>query len=141
MSKHAKLSLGEIALRVNDLDRMQAFYESVVGLELIRRFSAATFLKIGDGYAGHTQIIAMFDRSADPEVLPVDPTRTSVDHIAFSVTQEDFEREKARLETLGLPMTFSDHAWIQWRSLYITDPEGNLIEWVYFDPELKSDSE
>jgi catechol 2,3-dioxygenase-like lactoylglutathione lyase family enzyme len=30
--------LGEVALRVNDLERMQAFYEKVMGLELLRRF-------------------------------------------------------------------------------------------------------
>ncbi len=30
--------LGEIALRVADLDRMQGFYQEVIGLELLRRF-------------------------------------------------------------------------------------------------------
>ena len=31
-------ALGEIALRVHDLDAMQAFYEKVLGLELMQRF-------------------------------------------------------------------------------------------------------
>jgi catechol-2,3-dioxygenase len=34
--------LGEIALRVRDLDKMQLFYEQVVGLQSMRRFEAAT---------------------------------------------------------------------------------------------------
>jgi catechol 2,3-dioxygenase-like lactoylglutathione lyase family enzyme len=33
--------LGEIALRVADLDAMQRFYREVVGLELLRRFDHA----------------------------------------------------------------------------------------------------
>jgi len=55
-------ALGEIALRVNDLERMQEFYEQVIGLELLRRFPKMVFFKIAEGYAGHTQILALFDR-------------------------------------------------------------------------------
>ena len=57
-------ALGEIALRVDDLDSMQAFYQDVIGLELMRRFPDAAFFKIADGYGGHTQILALFDRSS-----------------------------------------------------------------------------
>jgi len=39
-----------------------------------------------------------------------------------------------RLEDLGLDVTTADHAWTQWRSLYVNDPEGNIVEWVCFDP-------
>jgi catechol 2,3-dioxygenase-like lactoylglutathione lyase family enzyme len=55
--------LGEIALRVADLDAMQRFYQEVVGLELLRRFDHAAFFRIADGYGGHTQVLALFDRS------------------------------------------------------------------------------
>jgi catechol 2,3-dioxygenase-like lactoylglutathione lyase family enzyme len=51
--------LGEIALRVEDLDTMQRFYEEVIGLELIKRFDNAAFLKLADGYDGHTQVLAL----------------------------------------------------------------------------------
>jgi catechol-2,3-dioxygenase len=55
--------LGEIALRVNDLDSIQKFYEEVIGLTLMSRFPSAAFFKIADGYGGHTQVLALFDRS------------------------------------------------------------------------------
>ena len=35
---------------------------------------------------------------------------------------------------LGLDVTTAEHAWAQWRSLYVNDPEGNVIEWVCFYP-------
>ena len=44
--------LGEVALRVRDLDTMQDFYERVVGLELMKRFRASAFFKIDEGYGG-----------------------------------------------------------------------------------------
>ena len=67
--------LGEVALRVTDLDRMQAFYRDVIGLELLRRFERATFFRLGDGFGGHTQVLALFDRSADraPRTTPAEP--------------------------------------------------------------------
>jgi catechol-2,3-dioxygenase len=51
--------LGEIALRVNDLDAMQRFYEEVVGLPLMTRFPNSAFFKIAEGYGGHTQVLAL----------------------------------------------------------------------------------
>lgn len=54
--------LGEIAFRVNNLDAMQQFYEQVIGLPLMTRFPTCTFFKIADGYEGHTQVLALFDR-------------------------------------------------------------------------------
>src|SRR3954452_21295030 len=36
-------ALGEVALRVNDLDKSQVFYADVIGLELMKRFEHAAF--------------------------------------------------------------------------------------------------
>ena len=125
--------LGEIALRVNDLDAMQRFYEHVVGLELLRRVDYAAFFKIAAGYGGHTQVLALFDRLGQPGYRSLDPGRTTVDHIAFEIDLTDYEIEKARLEGLGVRVTTAEHAWVRWRSLYVDDPEGNTVEWVCYD--------
>src|SRR5271166_2647831 len=41
--------LGEIALRVKNLDAMQKFYEEVIGLPLMARDSDSAFFKIAEG--------------------------------------------------------------------------------------------
>ena len=65
MAGNSKIGgLGEVALRVNDLDASQTFYAEKIGLELMRRFPTSAFFKIADGFAGHTVILALFDRSA-----------------------------------------------------------------------------
>jgi catechol 2,3-dioxygenase len=130
--------LGEIALRVHDLDAMQRFYEGVVGLKLLRRVDHAAFFKIAAGYGGHTQVLALFDRSGQPGYRGLDPGRTTVDHIAFEIDPADYETEEARLEGLGVRVTTAEHAWVRWRSLYVYDPEGNTVELVCYDESVGS---
>jgi len=125
--------LGEIALRVNNLDAMQKFYEEVIGLPLMRRVPNCAFFKIADGYGGHVQVLALFDRSQDPGYRATDATTSTIDHIAFEISLADFAGERERLEALGLQVTTAEHAWVHWRSLYVTDPEGNEVELVCYD--------
>ena len=127
--------LGEIALRVNDLDAMQKFYEEVIGLPLMKRFPNSAFFKIADGYGGHSQILALFDRSNSPGYRGTSAATSTIDHIAFEISLSDFENELKRLRALalGLEVETAEHAWVHWRSLYVTDPEGNQVELVCYD--------
>ena len=93
-------ALGEIALRVENLDAMQAFYEDVVGLELMQRFEHATFFPIAEGYGGHTQIIALFDRSGDPDYKGIRPAHTTVDHFALPLTLQIMNRKRSAWKDL-----------------------------------------
>ena len=136
MSQGKVKALGEIALRVTDLDRMQDFYEKVVGLKLMRRFPKAAFFRIADGYAGHTQVLALFDRKNQPGYRGLNAAQTTVDHIAFTISLSDYQSEKQRLEALGVAVTTAEHPWVHWRSLYVLDPEGNEVELVCYDSSI-----
>jgi catechol-2,3-dioxygenase len=121
-------ALGEVALRVNDLDRSQAFYADVIGLPLLRRMEHAVFFSIAEGYHGHTAILALFDRQ-----IKVDQALSTIDHIAFTIDRSDYDSEKQRLESLGYTVQTAFHDWVNWRSLYIRDPDGNNVELVCHD--------
>ena len=123
-------ALGEVALRVNDLHRMKQFYQEVLGLELPGESPSTVFFRIAEGYDGHTQILALFDRSTS-----VDPERTTIDHFAFTISLSDYESEWKRLERLGVKVRTAEHEWVQWRSLVFRDPEGNWVELGY-DPSV-----
>ena len=125
--------LGEIALRVNNLDAMQRFYEEVIGLPLLTRVPNSAFFKIADGYGGHTQVLALFDRAQSPGYRGTDAATSTIDHIAFEIALTDFADERKRLEALGLQVETAEHAWVRWRSLYVTDPEGNQVELACYD--------
>jgi len=128
--------LGEIALRVENLDAMQRFYEQVIGLPLMTRFPNSAFFNIADGFGGHTQVLALFDRSQSPGYRGADAATSTIDHIAFEIPLADFEVERKRLEALGLQVETAQHAWAHWRLLYVTDPEGNQVEPVCYDASV-----
>lgn len=101
-------SLGEVALRVNNLPEMRRFYQEVLGLEVLGSSASAVLLKVADDFGGHTQVLGLFDRS-----VPVGQERTTLDHIAFTIALEDYAPEKARLEGLGLAVEAKDHEWVK----------------------------
>jgi len=129
-------ALGEIALRVTDLDALQKFYEETIGLELMKRFPNAAFFRIAEGFGGHTQVLALFDRSAEEGYRGLSTEKSTIDHIAFEIPLADFSAEKQRLEQLGLRVEAAEHAWVHWRSLYVNDPEGNEAELVCNDESV-----
>jgi catechol 2,3-dioxygenase-like lactoylglutathione lyase family enzyme len=133
--------LGEVSIRVNDLEAMQEFYEEVVGLEVLRRDESFVFFKIADGYGGHSQNLALFEASnrafLENKSLELNSDQSTLHHIALNVALEDFEAEKRRLEGLGLPVVATVHEWMHVRSLYFPDPEGNLVEFVSYDASVK----
>jgi catechol-2,3-dioxygenase len=133
--------LGEIALQVHDLEEMTRFYERVVNLELMRESGSVTFFRVAEGVEGHTQILALFDRSDAEGYGTFRPGRRNppLDHLAFAISRNDFEEEHQRLVDLGCDVSLSIHAWVGWRSMYVEDPEGNEVEWVCYEEELLDD--
>jgi catechol 2,3-dioxygenase-like lactoylglutathione lyase family enzyme len=143
--------LGEIALRVKNLNAMRRFYEDVVGLTVWRELQyppdakgqskpEVVFFKIANGYKGHTRILALFDRSPIMGYRGLDPERTTFDHLAFEISLADYEAEKERIERLGVKVRTREFPSFHWRSLFLNDPEGNAVELVCFDKTVNAQS-
>ena len=132
--------LGEVALRVEDMDEMHRFYEEIIGLELIRRDAHSAFFKIGDGFGGHTQVLALFDRSISPGFYGISTDKTTMDHFALEISLKDYDAEVSRLRQFGLDVSITTHLWVKWRSLYVSDPEGNKVEFVCLDETITSET-
>ena len=145
MSEYARpiKALGEVVLRVRNLDAMQEFYAEVVGLELLERDeNIMAFFRIAPDYEGHTQTLALFDQSGEADhrsrhYTGVDPEKSPLHHMAFTISLSDYEAEKERLQNLGLDVETVQHTWQHYRSLYITDPEGNVVEFVCYDASVR----
>ena len=120
--------LGEIALSVSDLTRSIAFYRDTIGLTLIRETETFAFLKVAEGIGGHIQVVALFKASQPPS-----PERTRLHHLAFGIERENFEAVKASLAEKKIQFWTEHHAWIEWSSIYIEDPEMNVVEFVCKD--------
>ncbi len=122
--------LGEVAIRCRDLAAMTAFYADVVGLEVIEGDYSDTivFLRVGEGFAGHTSVVALF--TAEGEEEPEAGIDSSLHHLALTVKAADLAPALAWYRAHGLEPRTAEHRWVGWDSVYVTDPEGNTVELV-----------
>jgi catechol 2,3-dioxygenase len=123
--------LGEVALRVNELEPMRVFYRDIVGLEMWREGDGFVFFRIAEAVEGHPQALVLFDREVD-----VSPAASTLDHIAFVIALGDYEQRQRQLENVGLEVAAKTFPFFHWRSLFVSDPDGNRVEFVCYDPSV-----
>lgn len=95
-------SLGEIAFRVEDMPAVRDFYERVLGLPVLGDFETSVFYDLGPAHGGHTQVFVLFDRTGTADYTPIDPARTTVDHVALTIDSSEFDAALEDLQAEGL---------------------------------------
>jgi len=132
--------LGEIVLRVNDMNLMKNFYQNILGLELMRGSEDYTFFKIAEGYGGHTQVIALFTKTNlnafNEELRDIESNRSSLHHVALEIDIKDYEGIKDLLIKQNIDFVTEVFEWVKWKSIFIKDPEKNIIEFVCYDSNI-----
>ncbi len=72
---------------------MCAFYEDVVGLEVLRREESFVFFEIAEGYGGHSQNLALFDSGEltflESKSSTLSPDQSTLHHIALNIDLEN----------------------------------------------------
>ena len=107
----------EVAIKVKELARAEAFYLEVLNLEVGIRDTNRNwiFLRAG-GEAGMV-------------VLQEDKSEWPLQHFAFTVDEADIERAAAMLRERGVEVKGPVlHEWMPAKSLYFVDPDGNDLE-------------
>ena len=115
--------LDHVAIRVRDLKRSQNWYEKVLGLttyQLPEWGDFPVFLLTG------TTGIALFPAGTDPASGLQATKGVKIDHFAFRVSKENFEKARNKYERLNLDYQFQDHAFFH--SIYTKDPDGHTVE-------------
>jgi len=137
MTKSVIRGLGEVNLWAKDLTEMRRFYVDVLGLTPIHESKRHVFLRVSDGFEGHPQLVALFNSRFEGVRVRPDITKTTLNHVAFSIPLREYASEKKRLMRLGLDVSEELHKEPHWRSMYFHDPEGNQIEFVAFDRSVR----
>jgi catechol 2,3-dioxygenase-like lactoylglutathione lyase family enzyme len=121
----------ESALYVDDLDRAEAFYGDILGLEKISRAANRhVFFRCGSG------ILLIFnpqetEKPPQPGQLAV-PSHGSrgAGHLCFRTDAAGIERWKERLASAGIAI----ESIVDWpkggQSIYFRDPAGNSLEFA-----------
>jgi catechol 2,3-dioxygenase-like lactoylglutathione lyase family enzyme len=115
--------LDHVAVAVADLDRSEAFYRDVLGLERVRPEWDPPRLMASNGSG-----MALFPAGMhDDEVVGA----PGILHFAFRVDREAFEAAQAELGERGIEFRFSDHG--QAHSIYFKDPDGHQLELTTYE--------
>jgi lactoylglutathione lyase len=107
----------EVAIRVKDLPRSEAFYRDVLGLEEGLRDARRPWVFLRAG--GQDGMI----------VLQEDKGEWPTQHIAFTVEAAHIETAAEELRQKGIAVRGPVfHAWMPATSVYFADPDGHDLE-------------
>ncbi|SMD19564.1 VOC family protein [Rhizobium sp. RU36D] len=118
------MHVGEAALRVRDLPKLKAYYQAMLGLEVISE--RADQVTLG---AGGMALLHLLSR---PDAAIEGQNQAGLYHIAFLMpTRRDLASWLVHVARTEVPLVgFADHSVSE--AVYLADPEGNGLE-VYSD--------
>lgn len=115
--------LDHVAIRVADLEASALWYEKVLGLKRYQLSEWGEFpIFLLSGKSG----IALFPANTTDIKLDPISKNVKIDHFAFNVTNENFEKAKKRYVELNLEFNIQDH--IYFDSIYTKDLDGHTVE-------------
>jgi catechol 2,3-dioxygenase len=127
---HPETDIGHVHLHVSDLERAEAFYSGILGLEVTQRgYPGALFLSAG-GYHHHVGLNTWAGQGASR------PPLEAVGMLSFALRIPDeaaWRAVLARAEAAGLEFAARDTE--QGRSTLFIDPDGNGVEVITGDAD------
>ena len=114
------------ALLSSDVEQTVRFYQDVLGFPLTDIFENRDYPGSNHFFfdIGHGNLLAFFD-FPDLGVGPYAEVLGGLHHIAISMTPEEWERAKARLDEAGVPYQSESGT-----SIYFRDPDGARLELI-----------
>jgi len=120
--------IGHVHLKVSDLNRSLAFYQGILGFQVMQRYGdSALFLSAG-GYHHHIGLNTWFSKNE-----PAAPQRSvGLFHAAIVyATRKELAGALRQLIEADYPLTgAADHGVSE--AIYLDDPDGNGVE-LYWD--------
>jgi catechol 2,3-dioxygenase-like lactoylglutathione lyase family enzyme len=115
--------LDHVAIRVADMQASARWYEKVLGLKRYQLPEWGDFpILLLSGKSG----IALFPANTTDVKLEQTSKNVKIDHFAFNVTNENFEKAKKRFIDLNLKFNIQDHHYFD--SIYTKDLDGHTVE-------------
>ncbi len=115
--------IDHVAIRARDQQESIEWYQKVLGLVI------ADFPE----WKNHPVImscgqfgVAIFPAHTNEPEINKFSKNSRIDHFAFNVSNEEFEKARLHFGAIGIEFQIQDHFYFQ--SLYAKDPDGNTVE-------------
>jgi len=115
--------LDHVAIRVKNLETSAAWYEKVLGL---KKYQLAKWGPFPIFMLSNKSGLALFPANLADKELDANSKNVKIDHFAFNVSNENFEKAKKKYISLGLEFTIQDHHY--YHSIYTKDPDEHTVE-------------
>ena len=124
----AQTRIGHVHLQVTDIDKSLAFYQGILGFQIVQRFGNQVAFVSAGGYHHHIGLNT-WNSLGGP---PARKHGAGLYHTAILYpTRADLAEALRRLAAANYPLTGSaDHGVSE--ALYLDDPDGNGVE-LYWD--------
>lgn len=135
------IAIGEISIRVENMDDMLEFYVDKLGFELRRRFeNDVAAIKLSNGVEGQVQTLTLFSKALPGNFHSyrwkgLDNNQSPLHHFALTIESSQYENLVNTLSENDIPYDSAIHRWTGWKGVYIQDPEENIIEFVCYDED------
>jgi len=115
--------LDHVAIRVKDMKVSINWYTQVLGLKKYQLEKWGEFpIFILSGKSG----VAIFPANLSHDKLNIESRNVKIDHFAFNVSKNEFEKAQKHFNSIGQAFEFQDHFYFH--SIYLIDPDGHTVE-------------
>ncbi|PTM08141.1 MAG: VOC family protein [Bacteroidetes bacterium] len=115
--------LDHVAIRVKDMTTSIEWYTKVLGLKKYQLEAWGDFpIFMLAGKSG----IALFPAYSEDEKINPTSRNVKIDHFAFNVSNEDFQKAQEHFNSLKERFEFQNHHYFH--SIYLKDPDNHTVE-------------
>ena len=125
--------LAEVVLNVRDASRAVAFYGDLLGLQRMTPEGqpGPIFFRVGQATDRVPSLLVLVPLAPGTQDFPQPRT---LHHLALTIPAAAFEVARATLINAGVEVRNGKHPVLAVRTMYVTDPDGNEVEFI--SPEL-----
>jgi catechol 2,3-dioxygenase-like lactoylglutathione lyase family enzyme len=115
--------IDHVAIRVRDQQKSIEWYQKVLGLRIAEFPNWKNYPVFMSG--GDFGLAIFPAKTSEPEI-DKSSKNSRIDHFAFNLSSEDFEKARQHFEAIGIDFQVQDHYYFY--SLYTKDPDGHTVE-------------
>lgn len=115
--------LDHVAIRVSNIEVATNWYKNVLGL---KKYQLPEWGDYPVFMLANKSGVAIFPANINDEENDMNSKNVKIDHFAFNVTKENFEKAEKRYKKLKLNYTIENHYYF--KSIYTKDPDNHTVE-------------